>query len=601
MNMATADEMRAVPCAVPQDRVMSIDFLFDDFDRLIQSPESVLCLRRFILELAVRGKLVPQDPNNEPASELLKRIKAEKARLVEEGKIRKQKKLLPVHRSEILVEDIPGWIWVRLGEVSTKITKGSTPTSYGYTYENEGVNFVKVESIKGGSLLSENITSFIADETHVFLARSQLAAGDILFSIAGSIGTCAVVTNQVLPANINQALAIIRGTQTAFLAEFLLKSLQSSVARSVLAKARGGAMNNVSLGDIQNLVVPLPPLAEQHRIVAKVNELMILCDCLEAARAEREATRDRLATASLTRLNAPDPDPETFQHDVTYTLNNLGPLTTRPDQVKALRQTILNLAVHGKLVPQDPTDEPASELLKRIAGDKVALDKMGTMKKSKPLPPVNSEDAPFDLPAGWAWTRFPEVGLFGRGKSKHRPRNDPILYDSGKYPFVQTGDVARSGGSIKTYSNLYNDVGLAQSAMWPSGTLCITIAANIANSGILTIDACFPDSIVGLIVHDSFEDARYFEYFLRTVKSDLHEFAPSTAQKNINLGILKEVLIPFPPLVEQRRIVAKVDELMALCDRLEASLNVGDDTLGRLIGALLREALEPLKNGEAAA
>ena len=199
------------------------------------------------------------------------------------------------------------------------------------------------------------------------------------------------------------------------------------------------------------------------------------------------------------------------------------------------------------------------------------------------------------------WARFPEVGIFGRGKSKHRPRNDPILYDKGKYPFVQTGDVARSAGSIETYNNLYNDVGLAQSAMWPAGTLCITIAANIADSGILTFVACFPDSIVGLIVHDRFEDARFFEYFLRTVKGDLHEFAPSTAQKNINLGILKEVLIPLPPFVEQRRIVARVDELMALCDRLEASLTMGDDTLGRLIGALLHEALEPLKNGEAAA
>ena len=161
--------------------------------------------------------------------------------------------------------------------------------------------------------------------------------------------------------------------------------------------------------------------------------------------------------------------------------------------------------------------------------------------------------------------------------------------------------MARSGGLVKTHSRLYNDIGLAQSGMWPAGTLCITIAANIADSGILTFDACFPDSIVGLIAHDSFEDARFFEYFLRTVKNDLHECAPATAQKNINLGILKQVLVPLPPVVEQRRIVSKVDELVALCDRLEASLASCDDTVGRLIGALLHEALEPLENGEAAA
>ena len=276
-----------------------VAFALNNLAPLTTRPDQIKALRQTILNLAVRGKLVPQDPNDEPASELLKRTAAKKVRLVAEGKIRKQKKLLPVHRDEVLVEDIPGWIWVRLGEVSTKITKGSTPTSYGHAYTKEGVNFVKVESIKVGSLLPENITSFIANETHGFMARSQLAAGDILFSIAGSIGTCAVVTNRVLPANTNQALAIIRGTQTAFLAEFLLKLLQSSVAQSVVTKARGGAMNNISLGDIQNSVVPVPPLAEQHRIVAKIDELMRLCDQLETSLKIGDRTGHNLLAALL--------------------------------------------------------------------------------------------------------------------------------------------------------------------------------------------------------------------------------------------------------------------------------------------------------------
>ena len=318
---------------------------------------------------------------------------------------------------------------------------------------------------------------------------------------------------------------------------------------------------------------------------------MALCDRLEAARTEREATRDRLAAASLIHLNDPDPDPVVFRNHAAFGLENLVPLTTRTDQIKALRQTILNLAVRGKLVEQDPNDEPASELLKRIAADCVTLEKNASLKKPERLPPVDATDTPFDLPSRWAWSRFPEIGTFGRGKSKHRPRNDPLLYNGGKYPFIQTGDVARSGGSIKTYSNLYNDVGLAQSAMWPTGTLCITIAANIADSGILAFGACFPDSVVGLIAHNSFEGARFFEYFIRTAKTDLHEFAPSTAQKNINLGVLTEVLIPLPPLAEQHRIVAKIDELMALCDRLATSLATGEDTRRRLLDALLHEVL----------
>ena len=340
-----------------------------------------------------------------------------------------------------------------------------------------------------------------------------------------------------------------------------------------------------------NQVVPLPPLAEQHRIVAKVDELMVLCDRLEAARTEREATRNRLAAVSLARLNAPDADTATFQNNATFVLENLTSLTTRPDQIKALRQTILNLAIRGKLVPQDPSDEPAAELLKRIAVDRENLATTGSIKNPKSLPQIDPSDTPFDLPSGWTWVRFPEVGIFGRGKSRHRPRNDPSLYDNGKYPFIQTGDVARSQGSIRTYSSRYNDVGLAQSAMWPAGTLCITIAANIADSGILAFDACFPDSVVGLVVHDCFASARFFDYFVRTAKEDLREFAPSTAQKNINLGTLTEVLIPLPPLAELHRIVAKVDELMTLCDRLEESLATGCATRGRLLDAALHVAL----------
>jgi len=181
---------------------MNAERLLSHYERIADAPDAIARLRRFILDLAVRGKLVPQDPNDEPASELLKRFAAEKARLVKAGEIRKPKPLAPINSDDIPgYEEIAGWTWVRLGEVSSLITKGSTPTSYGHAYTDEGVNFVKVESIRNGVLRPENITSFISEETNQFLARSRLTCGDILFSIAGSIGTCAVVTEECLPAN----------------------------------------------------------------------------------------------------------------------------------------------------------------------------------------------------------------------------------------------------------------------------------------------------------------------------------------------------------------------------------------------------------------
>lgn len=569
---------------------MNKELLLQHFDRISEAPDAIPRLRRFILDLVVRGKLVDQDPNDEPPVELLKRIQTEKARLLKVGEIRKQKSLLPIGKDSVPSVSPASWMWERLGNLSTVITKGSTPTSYGHAYTESGINFIKVESIKTGLLLSKNVTSFISEGTHNFLRRSQLETGDILFSIAGSIGTCAVVTQDVLPANTNQALAIIRGTQSVYEPAFLLSCIQSSVSQVVLDKARGGAMNNVSLEDIQNFIVPLPPLAEQHRIVAKVDELMALCDQLQAERNKCESRLDRLVASSLNRISTTTA--EEAKDATSFHLNYLPRLTTRTEHIKQLRQTILNLAARGRLVPQDPNDEPAAELLKRIQVEKARLVKEGVQKKEAALPALDLEQAPFSLPVGWSWARFPELGKFGRGKSKHRPRNDSALFAEGTHLLVQTGDVARSQGVIKTYTSKYNDIGLAQSMKWPSGSLCITIAANIADSGILSFDACFPDSVVGFIPATIFPNARYFEYFVRTAKANLLAFAPATAQKNINLEILNAVMIPLPPLAEQNRIVARIDELMALCDQLESQLNTTDADSRRLLEAVLRDALD---------
>ena len=544
---------------------MNAEHLLAHFDRIADTPDAIPRLRRFILDLAVRGKLVPQDPNDEPASELLKRIAVEKARLVREKKISKQIPFLPFDLSEVPFDLPDSWAWC--------------PSTYpSYIVSDKGKKVQTKDVFETGEFP-------VVDQGKVLIRGYHNDANKVICIKAPLV----LFGDHTREMKLIDFDFVVGADGVKLLQPVSLHTPYYFVALQWLPLESRGYGRHFKL--LKASFIPLPPLAEQHRIVAKVDELMTLCDRLEAARMEREATRNRMATANLARLNAPDPDPATFQNHAAFALNNLTPLTTRPDQIKALRQTILNLAVRGNLVPQDPNDEPASELLKRIAADRGRLEKNRTIKESKPLPPVDAVDAPLDLPVGWAWARFPEVGLFGRGKSKHRPRNDPILYTDGEYPFIQTGDVARSGGSIETYSNFYNDVGLAQSAMWPAGTLCITIAANIADSGILSFDACFPDSIVGLIVHESFEDARFFEYFIRTAKADLHEFAPSTAQKNINLGILTEVLIPLPPLAEQHRIVAKVDDLMDLCDRLEANLSVVDDSRGQLIDAVLTRVM----------
>ena len=211
--------------------------------------------------------------------------------------------------------------------------------------------------------------------------------------------------------------------------------------------------------------IPIPPLAEQHRIVAKVDELMALCDQLEQQQTDSNETHHILVETLLATLTQAA-DQADFDEAWQRIADQFDTLFTTETSIDQLKQTILQLAVMGKLVPQDPSEEPASVLLKKIAKEKARLVKEGKIKKYKPLPPVDVNAAPFDLPSGWVWARFPEVGDFGRGKSKHRPRNDPSLYSEGKYPMVQTGDVARANGIIGTYTALYNDKGLAQSRLW---------------------------------------------------------------------------------------------------------------------------------------
>jgi type I restriction enzyme, S subunit len=537
------------------------------YERISDAPDAVARLRRFVLDLAVRGKLVPQEPGDEPASELLKRIRRKHA-LVQRGGRRVRSGASSVNSMQLERSDggPRGWEVVSLAELVTVLN--------GRAYRQHELLTAGTPVLRVGNLFTSDkwYYSDLALDDDKYIER-----GDLIYAWSASFGPFIWQGDRVIYHYHIWKLALHSEDD---LDKTYLHNVLLQQTREIKAAGHGISMVHMTKEKMERLAIPLPPLAEQHRIVAKVDELMALCDRLEAARTEREAKRDRLAAVSLARLNTPDP--ETFPADASFALNTLPALTTRPDQIKALRQTILNLAVRGKLVPQDAGDEPASELLRRIQMENAQLAKLRKTKRHDELPEVDLDQAPFELPCGWAWGRFPELGTFGRGKSKHRPRNDPALFTDGEHLMIQTGDVARSQGLIQTYTSKYNDFGLSQSFKWPEGTLCITIAANIADSGILSFAACFPDSVVGFIPAPIFQSARYFEYFVRTAKANLLEFAPATAQKNINLEILTQVLIPVPPLAEQNRIVAKVDGLIALCDALEASLGEASTSRTRL-------------------
>ncbi len=274
-------------------------------------------------------------------------------------------------------------------------------------------------------------------------------------------------------------------------------------------------------------------------------------------------------------------------------------LTHQLSLISQLRQAFLREAMQGTLVSNETKDgATGAELLAEIQAEKEQLVQAKKIKKQKPLPPISEEGIPFEIPENWVWCKLSDVGHLKRGKSKHRPRNDKRLFVNGQIPFIQTGDVSRSkltGDIIGTINGYYNDFGLAQSELQKKGTLCITIAANIAESGFLGFDACLPDSIVCFESASAFTD-RLVNYFIKVSKSEIEKYAPATAQKNINLSILNDLLFPLPPLEIQERIVAKLDELMHFCDALENSVKESQNANNLLLQQVLREALEGGKN-----
>ena len=569
---------------------MNADRLLAQYEMIADAPDAIPRLRRFILDLAVRGKLVKQDPNDEPAAELLKRIAKEKKRLEKTKRIKKSE-FDPVNE-EVAPFSVPSlWQWTRLGTIGDW-GAGSTPSRGNPDLYGGGLTWLKSGELNDNTQLrgsQETVTELAVQKGTFRLNRP----GDILIAMYGAtIGKLAILAEEAVTNQAVCGCTPFDGVFNKYLFLFLLSQRENFSAAS-----EGGAQPNISKVKIVGTPFPLPPLAEQHRIVAKVDKLMSLCDRLEKARTERETTRDRLTTASLARLNEPDPDPAVFQNHAAFALDNLVPFTTRPDQIKALRQTILNLAVRGKLVEQDPNDEPAAELLTRIASEKARLVKAREIRKGKPLPVIGLDEFPFETPCSWEWVRIRNV-MSDRGQTI--PDRDFTYIDvtaiNKEVGCIENAKVISASKAPSRARKIVRMGDVLYSCVRPYLLNIAIVESEISPSPIASTAFAVLNGF-GLVL------PRFQWIVLRSpfMIAGVEDKMRGQAYPAINDSDFAILPFPLPPLAEQHRIVAKVDELIALCDRLEASLTTRDDTLGRLIGALLHEALEPLKNGEAAA
>jgi type I restriction enzyme S subunit len=567
--------------------------LLAQFDRISEAPDAIPRLRRFILDLAVRGKLVEQDPSDEPAAELLKRIQAEKARLVKAGEIKKLEMLEPVVPDEISFTISTGWEVVRMGWLARKLGAGSTPLGGKSVYQNEGVPFLRSQNVHDGGVRLDDV-ALISRAVHDRMSGTHVQQDDILLNITGaSIGRCALVPCTFIEGNVSQHVAIIRLFLPA-IREFIHLSLTSPLFQKVIDDVQVGvSREGLSMQKLRQFPMLLPPLAEQHRIVAKVDELMALCDRLEAAQAQRESRRDRLVVAThahLSDLSTLDSQPSNFF------INHLPHLTARPEHIKQLRQTILNLAVRGKLVPQNPQDEAVSNLVARIAAGQRELITRGRLNQSRTSSDMNADSGPHAIPGEWRWTRLAKLISFGpqNGVSPKPTSND-------KAPKALTLTATTSGTFNPAYFKHVELCDADCENYWlSSGDVLFQRGNTREYVGMAAVfdgpakSFVFPD----LMIRVRFSESMNLRFIhLALISPPLRSYfsgeatGASSSMPKISQDILLSAPIPVPPLGEQRRIVAKVDELLALCDRLEAQLTTAQTESRQLLDAALQRVL----------
>jgi type I restriction enzyme, S subunit len=583
---------------------MNAERLLAHYERIADAPDAIPRLRRVVLDLAVRGKLVPQDPRDEPLELNLLRRELDRKQPVG----RTGADLGPVTLDELPVDIPSSWRRSRLFQLCVQ----DAPIVYGILQPGpdvrpEGVPYIRPSEIDQRHIVLANIRHTTREIANQY-SRASIQADDLILTIVGTIGAVAIVPKELNGGNITQSSCRLRVDPRLIERNFLMQVLRSGCVIEQIDRMKlGTAVPRLNIAHVRAIAIPLPPLAEQRRIVAKVDELMALCDRLEAARAKREATRDRLTASSLARLNAPDPDPDTFADGARFALGALSALTTRPNQIKHLRQTILNLAVRGKLVPQDPKDEPASELLKRIAKEKARLVTAGKVKKEKPLDPIDDERKPFATPDAWEWVRLDVLTqLITKGSSpkwqgvRYVTADDGILFitseNAGSYGLRKLDD-------LKYVEARFREI--EPRSMLKTGDILMNlVGASIGRTALYDLRAeANINQAVALVRLIELHNGPSVEYLLHYLNSPsaIHFMLGSrvtTAQPNMGLTDAREFPVPLPPLAEQHRIVAKVDALMALCDQLEASLTVAADTRRRLLEALLAEALAPNEERE---
>ena len=490
-------------------------------------------LRKSILQAAVQGKLVPQDKNDEPALALLKRIQAEKVALVKAGKLKKENPLSPIMEDNVPYDLPEGWVWCHLGDLGDVQSSKRVYTS---EFVDNGIPFYRGTEIGALSNGKVSITKYYISEKHycdLIQHTGKPIIGDMLMPSICPDGRIWIVDTDKPFYFKDGRVLWVRLIANSFNNLYIQQALKARLHNDYSSIASGTTFAELKIFSLKEVAIPLPPLSEQHRIIAKLNELIALCDELEAAEKEQDALEKHL--------------------------------------VETLPKSILQAAVQGKLVPQDKNDEPASELLKRVQAEKAALVKAGKLKKEKPLPPITEDEIPYDLPEGWVWCRLGEIGAIIGGATPDSSNPDYYTLPSQGIAWITPADMKYAQDDYISHGR--KDITQAgfiscSTMLLPAGSVIFSSRAPIGHIAFAKNAMCTNQGFKSIVPY-YFRSASWIFLALKSKIADINSRASGTTFKEVSGSFMEKELIPLPPFVEQQRIVAKVNELMLLCDELK--------------------------------
>ncbi|CAM4458380.1 restriction endonuclease subunit S [Vibrio agarivorans] len=547
-------------------------------------------LRELILELAVRGKLVPQDPSDEPASVLFERIVEIKAQLVKEKKIKPPKKSVEISDDEKPFDIPKNWKWIRLADYA-QIFSGNAFKSGDFSSE-AGTKAIKITNAGVGHLIETD--EYLPEEFLTTYSQYRVVKNDLILALTRpyisdglKVSMCPDSYHNSL---LNQRVAAIRAYVNPEYAFFMLSS--PYVLNTYKNRFSGsGLQPNLKMSDVTELVIPLCSEQEQHRIVAKVDELMTLCDQLEQ-QTEASIAAHQVLVATLLDTLTNSANAEELMQNWQMVAEHFDTLFTTEESIDQLKQTILQLAVMGKLVPQDSNDEPAAKLLERIGEEKAQLIKEKKIKKQKALPPIADDEKPFKLPNGWEWSKLQDL-CFKITDGEH---STPKRTETGHY-LLSARNVTNEGiilGDVDYVPDF--EFARIRNRCDPNiGDILISCSGSVGRVALVDRDNAYSMVRSAAMIRpcNTNLSKEYLALMLRStyLQSQMKNRSKQSAQANLFLGAISNLVGVIPPLCEQERIVFKVSELLAICEQLKLYIKDSKATQLNLTDTIVEQAV----------